>query len=135
MSDIPGRILRTALLCGALGLALYGALTYAVTWPGFAPTLALLLTASLGAITAKLVSDGWRTGVFPSKFSVTVRAERPVAYWITMVWYCACLVGLLAVALLALLMLAEIWFGGTGENVVLRGPVRPIAGIAVAAAA
>jgi len=135
MSDIPGRILRTALLCGVLGLALYGALTYAVTWPGFAPTLALVLTASIGALTMKLVWDGWRTSIFPSKFSVTARAERPVAYWITMVWYGACLVGLVAVALLALLMLAEIWFGWTGENAILRVPGRPIAGTAVAAAA
>jgi len=111
MSDILGRLLRTALLCGALGLALYGALTYAAAWPGFAPTLALVLTASIGAPTVKLVRDGWRTGVFPSKFGVTTRIERPVAYWITMVWYGACLIGLVAVALLALLMLAELWFG------------------------
>ena len=50
MSDILGRLLRNALLCGALGPTLYGALISAVMWPGFAPLLALLMLAEIGSV-------------------------------------------------------------------------------------
>jgi hypothetical protein len=91
MFDTPGAILRqlarTALLVGALGLLLYGAVSLAAS-SGIGPWLmGFVLGAPLALLLAALVVDALRSGVFPEKTRAPTRAERPVAYWASIGWF------------------------------------------------
>lgn len=102
--DIPRRIARTAMLCGALGLLLYLALAMASDDPITAPVLGLAGAGAIGAQLFGLLRDAWRGGVMPDRLGAgTSRAANPVWYWGSMLWYGACLMGLVALALFCLL--------------------------------
>lgn len=103
MSDILRQIARTAVLCGALGLLLYLAVSAAVEYPVTAPLFGLVGATLVGIMTFGLLRDGWRTGQFPDRFGVTTREASPGWYWGSMLWYGACLVALAALALFCLL--------------------------------
>lgn len=130
MSSI-GHILRMALVCGALGLLLYVGLSYAVTLPGFAQLLGLVLIVALGVIVTGLLRQAWRSGEFPEKSDVLSRQRRPVAYWLAMAWYGAWLIAALGIALLALQMLIDLWSGSAVTDAVAA--CRFIIGTAAAA--
>jgi hypothetical protein len=115
MFDTPGAILRqlarTALLLGALGLLLYGAVILAAS-SGVGPWLVgLLLAGPLAVLLGLLVADALRSGVFPEKTRAPRRAERPVAYWASIAWYGA---AALAMGALAGWCAAELLAAGLG---------------------
>jgi hypothetical protein len=103
MSDVLRQIARTAVLCVALGLLLYLALSTAAEYPITAPVVGLVGASIVGALVFHLLRDAWRSGIIPEKFGITSREANPVWYWGSMAWYGACLICLVALALLCLL--------------------------------
>lgn len=103
MSDILRQIARTAVICLSFGLLIYLALSAAVEYPIAAPLFGLIGSTIVGVMTFGLLKEGWRTGQFPDRFGVTTREANPGWYWGSMLWYGACLIALVALALFCLL--------------------------------
>ncbi|MBW6400080.1 hypothetical protein KPL78_19630 [Roseomonas sp. HJA6] len=90
---------RTALLCGALGLVLYGAVAFLAGLPNGQWVIGLLLSVPMTAFVGWVVWRALREGEFPRRGGAAVRAEQPVAYWFHTLWYgfCALFLAWLAV--------------------------------------
>ncbi len=103
MSEVLRRIARTAVLCGALGLLLYLALVTAADDPVTAPALGFIGAGVIAAQVFHLLRDAWHSGIMPERFGITSREANPAWYWGSMLWYGACLVCVVALALICLL--------------------------------
>lgn len=103
MSEVLRRIARTAVLCGALGLLLYLALVTAADDPVTAPALGFIGAGVIAAQVFHLLRDAWHSGIMPERFGITSREASPAWYWGSMLWYGACLVCVVALALICLL--------------------------------
>ncbi|MGB3867571.1 MAG: hypothetical protein WBA29_18315 [Xanthobacteraceae bacterium] len=104
MDDILRRIASTAVLCGALGLLLYLVLATAADASVTAQAIGFLGASVVGAQVLYLLRDAWRTGIMPEKLGAsTSRVANPVWYWGSMLWYGACLICLVALALFCLM--------------------------------
>jgi hypothetical protein len=103
MSEVLRQIARTAVLCGALGLLLYLALSAAADDPITAPAVGFAGASVVGVLVFHLLRDAWRSGIIPERSGITSRDANPVWYWGSMLWYGACLLALLALALVCLL--------------------------------
>lgn len=103
MSDALRQIARTAVLCGALGFLLYLVLSTAADRPVAAPALGLVGTSIVGVLVFHLMRDAWRSGIIPERSGITSREANPVWYWGSMLWYGACMIALVALALMCLL--------------------------------
>ena len=103
MSEGLRQIARTAVLCGALGLALYLVLLMVADHPITAPMIGFAGASVVGVLVFHLLSDAWHSGIIPEKFGITSRDANPVWYWGSMLWYGACLICLTALALICLL--------------------------------
>lgn len=117
MGTIIRQIVRTALLCGALGLLLYLALAAAVRSSAFSTLLVPLFgvggAALLLVLTVQDVTSAWRTGEFPSRSGRVVRDHEPVWFWGLMIWQIAAIVALVALLLYSLvLLMGVLWAGG-----------------------
>ena len=104
MSEVLHRIARTAALCGALGLLFYLALATAAEYPLTAPAIGLVGASVVGVLVFGLLRDAWRSGIMPERLGGgTSREANPAWYWGSMLWYGACLICLVALALFCLL--------------------------------
>ena len=103
MSEVLRRIARTAVLCGALGLLLYLALVTAADDPVTAPALGFIGAGVIAAQVFHLLRDAWHSGIMPERSGITSREANPAWYWGSMLWYGACLVCVVALALICLL--------------------------------
>jgi hypothetical protein len=103
MNTVAGQIFRTAMLCGALGFLLYLVLSTAADHPVIAPAVGLIGAGIVGVLVFHLLRDAWHSGIIPEKFGITSREANPVWYWGSMLWYGACLISLIALALICLL--------------------------------
>ncbi len=89
---------KTFLLCGALGLLLYGAMVLVAEMPQGGRMLGLLLSAPLALIVAHLVLGALRDGHFPVRGPALLRDRQPVQYWFTIAWFGGCAIALTAIA-------------------------------------
>ena len=103
MSEVLRQLARTAVLCGALGLLLYLVLWTAAENPITAPAVGFAGASVVGVLVFHLLRDAWHSGIIPEKFGITSREANPVWYWGSMLWYGACLICLIALALICLL--------------------------------
>ena len=103
MSEVLRQVARAAVLCGALGLLLFLVLSTAADYPVTAPAAGLIGASVVGAPVFHLLRDAWRSGIIPEKFGITSRDANPAWYWGSMLWYGACLLALIALALICLL--------------------------------
>ncbi len=109
MSEVLHRIARTAALCGALGLLLYLALATAAEYPLTAPAIGLVGASVVGVLVFGLLRDAWRSGIMPERLGGgTSREANPAWYWGSMLWYGACLICLVALALFCLLRIVDL---------------------------
>jgi hypothetical protein len=92
------QVAKTAVLCAALGLLLYGVVAMVAAWPGGRWLLGLLLAAPLAALIGHQVIDAYRSGIFPQRGGAARRDTQPLAFWFAMAWFTACglLLGILA---------------------------------------
>ena len=113
MSEIIRQIIRTAFLCGSLGLLLYLVLSFAVESPRLAPllppVLALVASGVVLFLSGQILIMAWRTGEFPEKLHVIRKEQEPTWFWSTMIWYGAVSLCLLALLLYSVSQLMEIW--------------------------
>ncbi|MCO5131394.1 MAG: hypothetical protein M9932_12605 [Xanthobacteraceae bacterium] len=104
MSEVLRRIAGTAVLCGGLGLLLYLALVTAADEPITAPALGFVGAGVVAAQVFHLLRDAWHSGIMPERPGAgTSRDANPVWYWVSMLWYGACLIGVVALGLVCLL--------------------------------
>lgn len=120
MGTIIRQIVRTALLCGTLGLLLYLALAGIVENPAGAALLPPLLgvagTMLMLPLTAQDVISAWRSGAFPGRGGVVLREREPVWFWGLMIWQTAMVFALAVLLLYLLTLLAEVWNAPSGEG-------------------
>ena len=93
------QVVKTAVLCAALGLLLFGMVATVAAWPGGQWLLALVLAAPLAGLVGHTVFDAYRTGVFPQRGGAARRDAQPVAFWITMAWFATCGLALAVLAI------------------------------------
>jgi hypothetical protein len=103
MNTVAGQLLRTAALCGALGILLYLVLAIAGEYPVTAPIVGFAGASVVGVLVFHLLRDALRSGIIPERSGITSREASPVWYWGSMLWYGACLLALTALALMCLL--------------------------------
>jgi hypothetical protein len=103
MNDVLRQIARTAVLCAALGCLLYLTMATAADYPITAPAVGLAGASVVGVLIFHLLRDAWHSGIIPEKFGITSREANPLWYWGSMLWYGACLICLVALALICLL--------------------------------
>lgn len=103
MSEVLRQLARTAVLCGALGLALYLVLSMVADHPITAPMIGFAGASVVGVLVFHLLRDAWHSGIIPEKFGITSREVNPIWYWGLMLWYGACLICLIVLALICLL--------------------------------
>jgi len=112
MDTVIRQIVRTALLCGALGLLLYLTLASAVRSPAFSTLLVPLFGVSGAALllvlTVQDVTSAWRTGEFPGRGGRVLRDREPVWFWALMIWQTAAIVALAALLLYCLTLLMDV---------------------------
>lgn len=94
-----GLLARTALLCGALGVVLYGVLSLLAGLPYGQWLIGLLLSAPMAVFVAWVVLRALRSGEFPRRGGVARRAEQPFAYWLNTIWFGICAASLAWLAL------------------------------------
>lgn len=85
-----GLLARTALLCGALGIVLYGVLTLIAGLPYGQWVIGLLLSAPMTAFVGWVVLRALREGEFPRRGGAATREGQPFAYWLNTLWYGFC---------------------------------------------
>jgi hypothetical protein len=105
------RIVRTALLCGTLGLLLYLALAGIVENPTGAALLpslfGVIATAPLLVLTVQDVTAALSSGVFPGRTGAVLREREPAWFWALMIWQTAMIFALMALLLYTLSLLIE----------------------------
>jgi hypothetical protein len=119
MGDIISQIVRTAVLCGMLGLLLYLGLAFMVeSW--LAPLLPAVITLTVSLVglvlTGQTLIEAWRTYEFPTRGGVITREREPAWFWGSMIWCGAvalCLLGLLSYSC-SLLM--DVWSSMCGSD-------------------
>jgi hypothetical protein len=113
MKDMLGRIARTALLCGALGLLLYAVLAYAVESPTLAPLLPPLLGVAgsvlLLVLTGHDMLSAWRSGEFAGRGAPIRREQEPAWFGGCMAWQGVAALCLLALLLYSFSLLMDVW--------------------------
>lgn len=111
MNAVLRQVVRTALLCGALGLLLYLALAFAAESPVFSAWLPPLFGAGAAALllvlTVQDVTSAWRTGEFPSRSGRVLRDREPVWFRVLMIWQSAAIVALVALLLYCLTLVMD----------------------------
>ncbi len=121
MGDVICQIVRTALLCGTLGLLLYLALAFVVESPGFAPLLPALLALAASVVllvlTWRSLVLALRTGEFPSRGRVITREREPAWFWSSAIWYGVASLCLLALARYSFSLLTDVWSSMSGVSV------------------
>ncbi len=121
VGEIIRQIVRTALLCGALGLLLYLVLAFVVESPGIAPLLPALLALAaslvLLVLTGRSLVLALRTGEFPSRGRVITRERELSWFWGSVIWYGLCALCLLALARYSLSLLIDVWSSVPGPAV------------------
>ncbi len=87
------------MLCGLLGLILYGAVVLLSQLPSAGQVAALLLATPAAVMLVLLVLDALRSREFPLRGPVLRRDESPIAYWFSIAWFGACATAMALVAL------------------------------------
>ena len=90
---------KTAMLCGLLGLILYGAVVLLSQSPSAGQVAGLVLAAPAAVMLALLVLDALRSREFPQRGPVLRRDESPIAYWFSIAWFGGCAAALTLIAL------------------------------------
>ena len=90
---------KTAMLCGLLGLILYGAVVLLSQSPSAGQVAGLVLAAPAAVMLALLVLDALRRREFPLRGPVLRRDGSPVAYWFSIAWFGACAGAMALIAL------------------------------------
>ena len=92
------QLAKTTVLCGALGLLLYGVVAAVAAWPQGQWLLGLVLAAPLAALIGHYVVGAYRSGIFPQRGGAIQRDAQPLAFWFNMTWFAACglLLGVMA---------------------------------------
>lgn len=85
-----GLLARMALLCGALGVVLYGVLRLLAGLPYGSWLIGFLLSAPMTVFVAWVVLGALRSGEFPRRGGAARRAEQPFAYWLNTIWFGIC---------------------------------------------
>lgn len=117
LKEVLVQIVRTALLCGILGLALYFAMSYAVRFPAFAPGFALVASLVLAWLMAWSIRDALQNRLIPMKVRSIARDEQPALYWSFLGFEIACGCASIAVAILSFLRLV----GWTDDGMTAAG--------------
>ena len=99
MTDHLRTLAKTALLCGVLGLLLYGAVVQVAAVPGAHLWLGLILAGIMAAITGHQVLTALRTGQFPLRGPPLLRDRQPIQYWVSVAWFGASTIALAGIAL------------------------------------
>lgn len=106
------QIARTALLCCALGLTLYLALSYAARFPAFAPAFAFFGSLVLAWLMTSRIRHNLRSRLIPMMVRSISRDEQPISYWGFVGLEIACGCASVAIMILSALRLMD---GTNGE--------------------